>query len=122
MMKKQINIISKYCKKLVSNRMRCMNCGSEMFAVTLSDYDDSYSEIKNPYAVIPRYIFKRKTKYFKALKNRKAKLNQRKRGVVIPNPKQLKYKILCMCEKCEKYDTYRGASAITIAIGHKFER
>ena len=121
-MKKQVNRISKYCKKLVSNRMRCMNCGSEMFAVTLGDYDEGHDNTTNPYAVVPRYIFKKKTRYFKALRNRKAKLKPRKRGVVIPNPKELKYKILCMCEKCEKYDTYRGASAITIAIGHKFER
>ncbi len=118
---KQKNIIMKYCKKLVSNRVRCMKCGDEMFVVILGDYDENETTL-NPYTVISRYLFKRKDNYFKALKNKNDFKFARRRGVTVPNPKQLRYKILCMCEKCGKYDTYRGASAVTIAIGHKFEK
>jgi len=113
------NKISKYCKKLVSNRTRCAKCGKEFTVCIMSD-DYDYENL-NPYYIKSKSFVKRKAKYSKSLLNIKLKSKlKRAKGITNPHPTTKKYKILSMCYDCERYDTYRGASSITMV--DKFKR
>jgi len=106
MIKKQENRLGKYYKKLISNRIRCMNCGNEMNLMILSDIDKNY-DTTNPYIITHRYIYRKAAEYYKALKNKKAKLKPRRRGITIPVSKRMIYRIFCACHKCGKNQSFR---------------